>query len=280
MRPPVLGVCSWSLRPTDPRALAERAALVGVSAIQLALDPLRTGAWKLGRTLSELDRAGLEVRSGMMACEGEDYSTLASIRATGGLRPDATWRENLRAARKNARLARQLELPLVTLHAGFVPERAGDAERLRLVARLREIVDTFADEGVAVGLETGQETAATLLAVLAEVDRPGLGVNFDPANMVLYGMGDPVDALNRLAPHVRQVHVKDARPSTRPGEWGEEVPVGDGSVHWHSFFDALRRHRLDVDLMIEREAGEERVADAVAAARLVRAELDRTRATR
>ncbi|TVR99762.1 MAG: sugar phosphate isomerase/epimerase, partial [Phycisphaerales bacterium] len=144
-----------------------------------------------------------------------------------------------------------------------------DPERPKMLDRLRAVADAFEDRGVAVGLETGQESATTLLEVLGELDRPSVGVNFDPANMALYGMGDPVEALRLLLDRVVQVHIKDARPTRAPGEWGTEVPVGEGVVDWKAFFNVLRSHGRGIDMLIEREAGDDRVGDAITARELV-----------
>jgi len=267
-----LGVCSWSLQARSPAELAERVRAVGVGSLQLALDPLRTGAWSTEETVQAQRAAGLEIRSGMMGTAGEDYSTLATIRATGGVRPDRHWEENRRAASANARLARELGLDLVSFHAGFLPEERGP-ERAKLVTRLREVVDRFGEHGVRAAFETGQEQAATLLAFLEELDRPSAGVNFDPANMLLYDMDEPTGALAALAPWVRQIHVKDARRTEREGTWGEEVRVGTGEVDWGRFFDVVAAAELAVDLMIEREAGADRLDDVRAARELVEREL-------
>ena len=88
-----------------------------------------------------------------------------------------------------------------------------------------------------------------------------LGVNFDPANMILYDMGDPIDALQRLAPHVLQVHIKDALPTSEPGTWGQEVPAGEGAVDWDQFFSLISTLPNVVNLVIEREAGSSRIDD-------------------
>jgi sugar phosphate isomerase/epimerase len=234
---------------------------VGVDSVQLHLDPLRRGDWSVSETTDALARAQIEVRSGMMSMEGEDYSSLEAIERTGGVRPTATWQLNRVAARANASLARRLGLNLVTFHAGFLPHDRQDSEREVLLGRLRELVDVFGNEGVRIGFETGQERAETLLEVLADLDRPTAGINFDPANMILYGMGDPVEALRRLSARVVQVHIKDAKPSSAPGTWGEEVCVGTGQVNWDGFFQVLREEKLEVDCMIEREAGERRIDD-------------------
>ena len=264
-----VGVCSWSLRPTDAASLAAAVKDCGLGAVQLALDPIREGRWPEAASVAALQRAGIRLLSGMMATAGEDYSTLESIQRTGGIRPDSTWQQNLKAAEANAALAKRLGLGLVTFHAGFLPHEPRDAERLRMIERLRAVADVFAASGVSVALETGQESAETLIGVLRDLNRPGIGVNFDPANMILYGMGEPVAALQRLAPWVRQVHIKDATPAARGGEWGTEVPAGGGAVAWTRFFGVLRQSLPAVNLVIEREAGNDRVGDVRIARRLV-----------
>jgi sugar phosphate isomerase/epimerase len=135
--------------------------------------------------------------------------------------------------------------------------------------RLRTVADIFARKNIALGLETGQETAPALAAFLQELDRPNVGVNFDPANMILYDQGDPVAALRVLSPWLRQVHIKDARRTNMPGTWGTEVAAGSGEVEWPSLFAALRELNFGGNLVIEREAGEQRVADIITARELV-----------
>ncbi|NBP51345.1 MAG: sugar phosphate isomerase/epimerase, partial [Actinobacteria bacterium] len=187
-----------------------------------------------------------------------------------GVRPDATWPATRARAEAVAALAGRARIGLVTFHAGFIPHDRADPGRRAMVARLREVADRFAAHGVQVAFETGQEDAATLLGALEEIAHPNVGVNFDPANMILYGMGDPVAALRALAPHVVQVHVKDAVPTQVPGTWGKEVVAGTGAVDWAAFLAEVARLPRAVDLVIEREAGPTREADISAAARLVR----------
>ena len=212
-----LGVCSWSLRPETGDELLASVSRLGLPKIQLALGPVIEAPDAFGNVIGRLRDAGVVIASGMLEAVGEDYSTLETIKATGGVRPDEHWPATLARARGVAALAAAESLPLVTLHAGFIPHETSDPARLVVLDRLRTLADVFGDHGVRVGLETGQETAATLLDALGELDHENVGVNFDPANMILYGMGDPVDALRLLADHVVQIHAKDAMPTETPG---------------------------------------------------------------
>lgn len=256
-----IGVCSWSLRPDSPAALAERVTACDLRGVQLALDPILRGQWSLVETRKALESTGISILSTMLQTEGEDYSTLDTIKLTGGLRPDQHWNANLERARKAAPLVRELGASLITFHAGFLPHDPHDPLRAVMLDRLTVVHDIFAEAGVETALETGQESAETLRELLEELALPHLGVNFDPANMILYDMGDPVEALKTLAPWVKQIHLKDATRTTTPGQWGAEVPIGCGEVDWACFFDALRTINLNIDLCIEREAGEDRVGD-------------------
>lgn len=266
-----LAVCSWSLQPADPAELVRMLATLELPRVQLALSPVVGDPSIWGDAIAILRRRDIRVVSGMMAMEGEDYSTLQTIAETGGIRPDATWPANRDHARAVADLAADNGVRLVTFHAGFLPEETTDPERWKLLDRLRQIADMFAERGLELGLETGQETADTLLEALDQLDRPNVGINFDPANMILYGKGDPVDALRKLAPRVKQIHIKDAIPTTAPGTWGSEVAAGQGEVDWPAFFAVALTIDPQISFVIEREAGEDRMGDIAAAAGLATA---------
>ena len=272
--PDRLGVCSWSLRPTSDVDLTTRLEALGVGAVQLALDPVLESPDEFGTAIPRLREAGIRIASGMLEAVGEDYSTLESIARTGGVRPDEHWPATRARAERVAALAGREDIPLVTMHAGFIPHDAADPGRAVVLDRLRTIADLFAAAGVRLGLETGQESAATLIAALEALDHPNVGVNFDPANMILYGMGDPLEGLRILAPRVLQVHIKDALPTEVPGTWGAEVPAGEGAVDWDGFLAAVDGLPGGIDLVIEREAGDARVADVLTARELIRKRTD------
>jgi sugar phosphate isomerase/epimerase len=108
------------------------------------------------------------------------------------------------------------------------------------VDRIRDIADLFAAHDLWLLMETGQEPAHELLEFLHDLKRDNVFINFDPANMILYGAGEPIAAIKVLGKFIRHVHVKDATASTKPGkEWGEEVPFGTGQVGPRRFLAAL-----------------------------------------
>ncbi len=263
-----IGICSWSLQPIHCADLVSKTKQTDISALQLGLGPIISGEWSLDECTDRLGDARIDILSGMMGTKGEDYTTLETIRKTGGIRPDEHWSTNLETSRAAADIAAELGLELVTFHAGFIPEGSNDRERSVMLDRLATLGGIFENVGIKLGLETGQEKAGVLLDVLQDLRCPTVGVNFDPANMILYGMGNPTEALDALAEYVFQIHIKDATPTDAPGTWGAEVVVGTGSVDWSRFL-AIHEERIGCDLCIEREAGNNRIEDIRTAHRLL-----------
>jgi sugar phosphate isomerase/epimerase len=202
----------------------------------------------------------------MIGFPGEDYSTIARIHDTGGFGPDDRWPERLSLTAAAADFTRDLGATQLSTHIGFVPRDPAAPRYAVFVDRCRQAADALADRGLSLLLETGQEPAPALARFLADVARPNVLVNFDPANMILYGAGDPIAAVATLGARIGHVHVKDATPSGRPGiEWGEETVVGQGAVDWRAFLDALGTAGYSGPLAIEREAGPTRMVDVEAA---------------
>src|SRR5436190_21360372 len=256
-----LAVCSWSLQPNSPDELIGKLKEIGIPRVQLALDPIREKPALWGKVGEQLRQAGFSIVSGMIGFVGEDYTTMETIHATGGVAPDETWDENWENVPKAAEIAQRLGIKLVTFHAGFLPQDEKDPAYTKMHHRLDLIADVFAAKGIDVGFETGQETAPILLKFLQKLGRTNVGVNFDPANMVLYNSGDPIEALGVLGAWLKQIHIKDGTRTKVPGTWGEEVPAGIGDVPWRRFFDTLRELKFAGHCCIEREAGQSRVED-------------------
>ena len=256
-----IAVCSWSLLASNPMGLVQKLQTTDIHRVQLAINPLRETPSIWAETKNILRKSNIEIISGMFECIGEDYSTLETIRLTGGIAPDPTWEKNLENIHAIASIASDLTLKFITFHAGYVPHDSSDPNFLKMMDRLTIVADVFETVNVAVGLETGQETARDLANLLVRLNHPNLFVNFDPANMLLYGQGDPIEAIRLLTPWIRQVHVKDAIESQIYGTWGQELPVGTGQIDWGLFFTTLAEINFQGDCVIEREAGERRLED-------------------
>ena len=273
--PERIGVCSWSWR-LPMREVAAQMDKAGVKGIHLALGPFiapderhgsAEGADVLEFVKGKIARGEWKLMSTMIAFVGEDYSTLDSIRRTGGLVPDQHWEANKVIAEKGARLTKELGCKYMSCHAGFLDE-SDKAAFDKYVKRVVEIRDIAARFGVTIILESGQETAEELAKFIAKV--PGVGINFDPANMVLYAKGKPMDALKTLYPWIRQVHVKDACETKTPGTWGDEVPWGTGEVGGAEFIAKLEALGYKGNYVVEREAGDDRAGDINRAIQLLR----------
>ena len=271
-----VGVCSWSWQLPMVQ-VAEKMDEAGVKGIHLALGPFiapdgRHGgaesadAWAFVK--GKVARGEWKVMSTMVAAVGEDYTTLETIRATGGIVPDRHWEANKRIVTRGAQLPQELGCKYMATHAGFLDESNPVALR-KYVERVTWMRDECRKYGVTLLLESGQETAEDLASFMAKV--PGLGINFDPANMILYAKGKPMQALHVLYPWIKQVHVKDACETKVPGTWGTEVPWGEGEVGGDLFVAELEGLGYKGNYVIEREAGNDRPGDiSRAVERLVR----------
>jgi sugar phosphate isomerase/epimerase len=264
-----LAVCSWSLQPESPEQLLSQLNEIGIPRVQIALDPIRERPEVWSKTADLFKKEGIAFISGMFGTIGEDYTSLESIKRTGGVTPDEHWDANWKNIQATAELAAQMGLHLVTFHAGFLPHEPSDPSFDKLIARIGQIADLFALKKIALGFETGQEDAPTLESFLSRLGRDNVGVNFDPANMILYDKGNPIEALRVLGSRLKQVHIKDAIRTKTAGTWGEEVPAGKGEVDWKSFFKTLDELKFTGFCSIEREAGTQRAEDIKAAREMV-----------
>ena len=204
--------------------------------------------------LRQLAQRSLTVTCVFAGFEGESYANIPAVAQTVGLVPKATRRARTQELLEIADFARLLDVDVVGLHVGFVPHDRRSADYQDIVAVTRVVCDHLARNRQALHLETGQEPADMLLAFLGDVERDNLFVNFDPANMILYGVGEPLPALRKLGAYVRSVHCKDAKWSSQPGmTWGTEVPIGLGDVDFSGYLRALADIGYVGPLTIERE---------------------------
>ena len=232
---------------------------LGVPTIQLHA-PSRATRTKQRATefLARLDDFGIGITVVLGGFEGESYADIPTVAQTVGLVPPATRAARLAEMEEISDFARVLGVPAVGLHIGFVPHDPGDPLHRDVVAVARELCDHCRANEQNLHLETGQETADVLIDFLGEVGRDNLFVNFDPANMILYGCGEPIEALRKVGRWVRSVHCKDAKWAARPGvDWGVETPLGEGEVGMEEFLRTLADLGYAGPLTIEREIPQE-----------------------
>jgi len=256
--PPLcLGVCSWSLQVKSIPELSRLLDQLGINVVQIACGDPHHASWDEGDDMPEAARsAGIALTSAMLGFPGEDYTTPQTIKQTGGFGDPLLRAERLKRLRWAIDRTRALGLNSLTLHAGFLPA-PDDLGRTSFLDTLAQAGRLAAAHEVTLAFETGQETADLLRATLDELGSPCLKVNFDPANMLLYDMGDPIRAVEILAPDIHSVHVKDAHRPRVAGQWGEEVPLGQGEVNIKKFIDALKRNGFTGPLIVEREVGDQ-----------------------
>lgn len=255
--PLTLGVCSWSLQVTSIRELKGLMDRLGVSTTQIACGDPHHASWVEGDAMPEAALAsGLTMSGAMLGFPGEDYTTPATIQRTGGFGDPADRPARLERLAWALERTRALGLTDLMLHAGFLPQ-PDDPERKPFLETLARAADMAQAQGVTLAFETGQESADLLRRTLDDLKAPNVKVNFDPANMLLYDMGDPIRAVEILGPEIRSVHVKDARRPKVAGQWGEEVPLGEGEVDIPRFVRTLRAVGYVGPLMVEREVGDQ-----------------------
>jgi L-ribulose-5-phosphate 3-epimerase len=263
LEPLAIGVCSWSLQVKSIPELKRFMDRLGIYVVQIACGDPHHASWDEGDRLPEVARAaGFRMTGAMLGFPGEDYTTPQTIQQTGGFGNPADRPERLKRLEWALERTRDLGLQDLMLHAGFIPE-LGNPDRKAFLKTLAQVSDLAKAKDVTIAFETGQETADLLRRTLDELKCPNLKVNFDPANMLLYDKGDPLRAIEILGPDIRSVHVKDANRPTTPGQWGREVPLGQGQVNIRQFVTTLKKIGYRGPLCIEREVGnqEERLRD-------------------
>jgi L-ribulose-5-phosphate 3-epimerase len=257
-----VAVCSWSLQPKDSADLVAKVRQLGLEHVQLSLTPLlELEEAARAPEIERLRASGLNFTATMVRFPGEDYSSLPSIRRSGGFVPEELFAERNELALRAGRLSAELGVRDMSLHVGFIPS-SSDPSYAVIVDRVRAVASALASDGVGILIETGQETASELLQFLNDLNCRNVGVNFDPANMIIYGAGEPIEAISILGRHIKHVHVKDAVSSSQPRmQWGRETLLGTGEVGVDPLLDALNDVDYDGPLAIERESGSNRLTD-------------------
>ena len=248
-----IGLMFWAA--ADARDTLRKVKAFGVRAGQLGFP----GGLPLDGTAERWDEALTAEQftpvTAVCSYVGEDYADIPTVQRTVGLVPPGTREERVARTKAVSDVARKLAIDSVACHIGFVPEEQDDPAYAGIRDVARDICDHCGNNGQFFTLETGQEPAKVLLRFMGDVNRPNLRINFDPANMILYGTGDPIEALEVLGKQVISVHCKDGDwpPVDQPKALGVERPLGEGSVGIPRFIAKLKEIGYRGVLSIERE---------------------------
>ena len=175
---------------------------------------------------------------------------------TLGLVPYAYRKQRIAELKKGADFAKKIGAPAIITHCGFIPENMTDYTYRPVVDAIGEVAQYCKDQGIGFWFETGQETPVVLLRVIQDIGTGNLGLNLDPANLILYGKGNPCDALSVFGQYVRNIHVKDGMAPIDGRNLGHEVQVGKGMVNFPRFVKLLKELNFDGEWIIEREIQE------------------------
>ncbi len=248
-----VGVMFWAGR--DPAATLDEVKSLGVRCGQLGIPGDYPLAGAAARWKAAAGQRHFTLVTVFCAYIGEDYADVPTVRRTVGFIPPETREERERRTLEVSDFAAAIGVGSIACHIGFVPEDTRHPDYLAVREMVRRVSDHAARHGQSFALETGQEPAHILLEFLKDCGRDNLKINFDPANMLLYASGDPIEAVGVLAPDVVSVHAKDGDlpPAGQPDALGSEQPLGKGSVDFGRFIAKLRAIGYRGTLNIERE---------------------------
>lgn len=216
------------------------------------------------------DKYEVEVTSFWCGWNGPMVWDFYSGPCTLGLVPEAYRNERLEMLKRGSDFAKHIEVENLITHVGFIPEDPNNSVYRNLIPALRYLTQYCGSNGQNFMFETGQETPVTLLRAIEDIGLENLGVNLDPANLVIYGKANPVDALDIIGKYVRGVHGKDALYPTTGRCLGKEVPLGEGKVNYSRLIPRLKEIGYDGPITIEREiSGKQQIKDILHAKKLL-----------
>lgn len=250
--PPIrLGVVTWVGKGQTPDAVVGRVKKLGFPTCQIGFSDLTRGA--AAPLKAALARHGVEATAMLELGPGRMVWDFYEGPLTIGLVPRSTRRARIAAMKVAADVAADAGIPAVHTHCGFIPENPNDPVFAEAVEAVKEVAVYCNQKGRMLLFETGQETPITLLRLMQAVNTGNLGVNLDTANLILYGKGNPVDAMDVIGKYVRGLHAKDGLFPADPRHLGQEVPIGKGKVDFPSVVKRLKDFGFRGAMTIERE---------------------------
>ena len=206
----------------DPDAALAKVHELGLPTAQIFVDEFEADL--AGQLRQSLGKYQIEATSLVVGGPGKEVWDFYQGPLTIGLLPKATRSARIAHIKKASDFAKQCGISAVQTHCGFIPENPNDPEYQETVAAIREVATYCKRNGQNFRYETGQETPITLVRAMGDVGLDNQGVNFDLANLVLYGKANPVDAIELLGPYVQGIHAKMACGRRTPSNLGRKLP--------------------------------------------------------
>src|ERR1700686_1246494 len=248
----------------DPDSSIAKVRDLGLPTCQAFVDDFKPGL--PDRLRKALDKYGIEATSLVVGGPGKEVWDFYQGPLTIGLVPRETRAIRIAHIKKASDFAKQCGIPAVQTHCGFIPENPNDQAYRETVEAMREVAAYCKKNGQNFRYETGQETPITLVRAIQDVGLDNQGVNFDLANLILYGKANPVDAIELLGPYVQGIHAKDGLWPSNPKELGQEVPIGKGKGDFRRIISRLKELKYRGAVTIEREiSGPQQTEDVRAA---------------
>jgi sugar phosphate isomerase/epimerase len=235
----------------DPDAAIAKVHDLGFPSCQVYVDDFELE--QVGRLRQALEKYAIEATSLVVGGPGKEMWDFYQGPLTIGLVPRDTRAARIAHIKKASDFAKRCDIPAVQTHCGFISENPNDPIYQETINALREVVGYCKRNNQNFRYETGQETPITLVRAMQDVGMDNQGVNFDLANLILYGKANPVDAIELLGPYVQGIHAKDGLWPTNPKELGEEVPIGKGKVDFPRIIARLKELEYRGAVTIERE---------------------------
>lgn len=209
-----------------------------------------------------LDKYQVEATALMTLGPGPMVWDFYSGPKTIGIVPAATRAARVDALKRASDLGKACNVKAVHTHCGFIPENPNDPLYSETVEAIRDVANHCKANGQIFLMETGQESPITMLRAIEDAGTGNIHVNLDTANLILYGKGEPVGALDVLGKYVRGLHAKDGIYPTNPKKLGREVAIGQGRVNFPGVIKALHGLGYTGPITIEREiSGPQQEAD-------------------
>jgi L-ribulose-5-phosphate 3-epimerase len=248
----------------DPDSAMAKVRDLGLPTAQIYVEEFHPGLD--GRLKQALENHHIEATSVVVGGPGKEVWDFYGGPLTIGVVPRETRAARVAHIKKASDFAKLCGIPAVQTHCGFIPESPNDALYKETVETIRDVAEYCKHNGQNLRYETGQETPITLVRTIQDVGTENQGVNFDLANLILYGKANPVDAIELLGPYVQGIHAKDGLWPTDPRKLGEEVPIGKGKVDFPRIIARLKEIDYRGAVTIEREiSGPQQMEDVRAA---------------